>query len=111
MPTNTHTNRTNADKKAEELADYLAGRGTLSQRFYSMADLTVALGMLIGDPEVSETDIVSAVRRILSSRKHHFDNIHMVKRALKIRHADEPLYSSLMKVRQARLRRSIRPRR
>ena len=111
MLTNTRSNQTNADKKAEELANYLAGRGPLAEGYYSMTDLTVALGMLLGDPEVSETDIVSAVRRILSSRKHHFDNIHMVKRALKLRHADEPLYSSLMKVRQARLRRSIRPRR
>ena len=111
MPTNTPSNHTKANKKAEELANYLAGRGTLSQTLYSMTDLTMALGMLIGDPEVSEDDIVSAVRRILRSRKHRFDNINMVKRALKIRHADEPLYSSLMKVRQARLRRSIRPRR
>lgn len=111
MPTNTRSNPTKADKKAEELADYLADRGTLAEGYYSMTDLTVALGKLLGDREVSEGEIVSAVKRILSSHKHHFDNINMVKRALKIRAADQPLYSSLMMVRQARLRRSIRPRR
>lgn len=111
MPANTRSNHTKADKKAEELADYLADRGTLAERYYSMTDLTVALGKLLDNPEVSENDIVCGVRRILCSRKHHFDNINMVKRALKIGPADQPLYSSLMKVRQARLRRSIRPRR
>ena len=76
-----------------------------------MTDLTVALGKLLGDREVSESDIVSGVRRILSSHKHHFDDVNMVRRVLKIRPADQPLYSSLMTVRQARARKDMRRRR
>lgn len=97
--------------KAEELADYLAGRGSLAEQFYSIANLTAALGILLDDPDTSQEEIVSGLRSIMRSHKHHFDEVNVVRRALKVRREGEPMFGALMMVRQARIRASMKRRR
>lgn len=104
MPTTTKARRSKADK----LADYLAGRRTLNGEVFSMTDLSEALGQLLDDRRTSHDDIVSRVRKILHSSEGRFDDPNVVRRALKVRTAQEPLFFALMRVRQARMRRKLR---
>ncbi len=107
MPTTTKTKRSNPNM----LADYLAGKRTLNSFVFSMNDLVEALRQLLDDGCTSEQDIVSRVRKILRSRNGCFDDLNVVKRALKIREENEPLFIALMRVQQAKMRPRRRRRR
>ena len=107
MPENNKPKHT----KADDLAHFLAGKRPLRPGSFSMTDLTEALGKLLSNPDISESDIESGVRAILRSRSCYFDDVNIVKRALKVRNEGQPLFAALMGVRQARARRRVHRRR
>ena len=104
MPTTTTPKRSKSDK----LADYLAGKKPLPEEFFSTTNLTEALRQLLGDEDICNDDIDARVKRIIRSHHGFFEDLTIVRRALKVRERGEPLFFALMRVRQTRLRRAMK---
>ncbi|HUE79666.1 MAG TPA: hypothetical protein VMN38_08545 [Sphingomicrobium sp.] len=96
--------------KSDKLAHYLAGKGPLPHEFFSMGNLTEALRKLMGDRDICEDEIEARVKSFIRSHHGLFEQLNIVKRALKVRTPGEPLFFALARVRQAYARRAF-PRR